>query len=166
MYIVGIHYSGWTSSAALLKEGSTASGLPRGAPRPKARIGKSRENCLAEEGIGFEDIDYMAVGFNPDINVAARFRGGLSERVPFPGHWMYAIPNQAFARLTPTDVSDTEQVFSVSDGSSFSVQYVTHHDCHAALAHYASPFDRSAILTLDVQRIESRDTGCLRIRPT
>ncbi|MBI4508429.1 MAG: carbamoyltransferase [Deltaproteobacteria bacterium] len=153
MYIIGIHYSGLTASAALIRDGHLVAACPeerldrqhysRGFPVRAIRY------CLDAAGITFEKVDALAMGFNPGINVAARFRGGLSERVPYPGHWLYAIPNQVFNRLHPAQVRHTEQVFRLDGSKSFDVHYLTHHDCHAAMAYYGSPFERAAILTVD-----------------
>src|SRR5262249_5133043 len=119
VYILGIHNSGWTTSAALLKDGRLVAG---GAEERWNREKYSRafphqavRYCLREEGIRFEDIEHIAVGWNPAINLAARYRGGFSDRLRYAGEWLYSVPNHVLSRLNHGEQLGTEQVFDLGN---------------------------------------------------
>jgi carbamoyltransferase len=152
VHILGIHNSGWTTSAALFGDGQLIAACP------EERLDRQKYSrafplrairyCLDEAGISPRDLAHIAVGWNPGINVAARYRGGFSDRLRFAGEWLYSVPNHLFGRLYETEIAHTEQRFSLPCHD-LEVQYVTHHDAHAANAFFLSPFDRSAIFTSD-----------------
>ncbi len=104
--------------------------------------------CLREAQIPLRAVDCIAIGWNPGINVAARYRGGFSDRLRFAGEWLYSIPNHLLSRLDETEVAETAQYFKIPDAE-IRIQHVTHHDAHAANAFFLSPFERAAIFTTD-----------------
>jgi len=153
VYILGIHNSGWTTAAALLKDGRLVAG---GAEERWTREKYSRAFphraiawCLENAGIRFEDVEHVAVGWNPAINVASRYRGGFSDRLRYAGEWLYSVPNHLLARLCEApDPQATEQVFDLG-GRTLSVHHVNHHLSHTATAFFHSPFERAAVFTTD-----------------
>ena len=152
MYILGIHNSGWLTSAALIKDGEIRVACPeeRLDRRKYSRafpVGAIRF-CLQSEGIPLSAVDHIAIGWNPGINVASRYRGGFSERLRYAGEWLYSVPNHLFGRLLPLEIESTEQVFRAR-GATARIHHVTHHDAHAANAFYLSPFEEAAIFTAD-----------------
>ena len=152
MYVLGLHNSGWTTSAALFKDHRLIAACPeeRLNRQKHSRLFpiRSIQYCLEEGKIGIDQVEYVAVGWNPGVNIAARYRGGFSERLRFAGEWLYSLPNHLFGRLLETEISNTEQIFSLPD-SNLRIQHVDHHDSHAALAYFPSPFESSAIFTTD-----------------
>lgn len=152
MYILGIHNSGWTTSAALFKDSHLIAACPeeRLNRQKQSRVFPIRaiEFCLQEAGITSEALDYVAIGWNPGVNVAARYRGGFSERLRFAGEWLYSVPNHLFGRLLDTRIDHTQQVFTLPS-SHLHIEHLDHHTAHAATAYYLSPFEQSAIFTTD-----------------
>ncbi|MBS13505.1 MAG: hypothetical protein CME19_18140 [Gemmatimonadetes bacterium] len=152
MNILGIHNSGLLSSAALIQDGRITAAIPEERlDRKKMSRGfpsRALEFCLESADLSFEDIDLVAVGWNPGINVLSRYRGGFAERVRYSGEWLYSVPNHLSDYVSWPDSGATEQVFQTG-GDALRIKYVSHHDAHAALAYYTSPFDASAILTVD-----------------
>ena len=152
MYILGIHNSGWLSSAALIRDGEILAACP------EERLNRQKlsrvfplasiQYCLESEGITLADVDHVALGWNPGINVASRYRGGFSERLRYAGEWLYSVPNHILGRMMPLEVESTEQIFQ-ANGSTARLHHVTHHNAHAANAYYLSPFSESAIFTAD-----------------
>jgi carbamoyltransferase len=152
MYILGIHNSGWTTSAALLQDGRLVAG---GAEERWTREKYSRafphkaiQYCLKHAGIRFEDVDHIALGWNPAINLASRYRGGFSDRLRYAGEWLYSVPNHVLARLLTDEQHGTEQRFDLGKRT-LSMHHVNHHDAHAATAYFHSPFERAAGFTTD-----------------
>ena len=152
MYILGLHISGWTTSAALFEDSRLVAACPEERLNrqkySRAFPSLAAEYCLEQASISWRDVDYIAVGWNPGVNVAARYRGGFSERLRFAGEWLYSIPNHIFGKHLKTSILNTEQIFTLPD-SQIRFQYLDHHSSHAAAAFYPSPFETSAILTVD-----------------
>ncbi len=152
MHILGIHNSGWTTSAALLSHGRlVAGGAEERWNREKysrAFPHKAIAYCLKEAGIRFEDVNHIALGWNPAINLASRYRGGFSDRLRYAGEWLYSVPNHILARWLTAEQHGTEQRFDLGRRN-LSMHYVNHHDAHAATAFYHSPFERAAAFTTD-----------------
>ena len=153
MYILGIHNSGWTTAAALLKNGRLVAG---GAEERWTREKYSRAFphralrwCLESEGIRFEDVEHVAVGWNPAVNVASRYRGGFSDRLRYAGEWLYSIPNHLLSRVCEApDPQGTVQQFQLN-GRTLSIHHVDHHLSHTATTYFHSPFERAAAFTTD-----------------
>ncbi len=152
MHILGIHNSGWTTSAAIFDDQRLIAACP------EERLDRQKYSrhfpiqaikyYLEVAEVSITDIDHIAAAWNPGVNGAARYRGGFSERLRFAGEWLYSVPNHVLGRMLETDVLRTEQVFSLPE-SDLRLQYVDHHDAHAATAFYPSAFEESAIFTTD-----------------
>lgn len=153
IHILGLHNSGWTTSAALFCNGNLIAACPeeRLDRQKYSRLFpiRSIHYCLTEAGITLSDVDYVAVAWNAGVNVAARYRGAFSERLRFAGEWLYSVPNHILGRMLHTEVDNTEQIFTLPGGSQLNIQHVDHHNAHAAVAYYPSAFDHAAILTCD-----------------
>lgn len=104
---------------------------------------------LTHVGATLDDVDIFAIGWNPAINIAERYRAGFSEWPAYPGERFYSNANQLLPRLTQTGLTATDQVFHRDTERPTRLVHVGHHLSHAATAYYASGFDESAILTCD-----------------
>ncbi len=153
MLIVGIHNTGIISSAAIVVDGVLRFGCA------EERLDRRKyskyfpfqaiDAGLAHVGKRLDDVDAFAVGWNPAINIAERYRAGFSEWPGYPGERFYSDPNQILPRLPQTGMSATDQVFHRDTGKPTRLVHVTHHVSHAATAYYASGFNEAAILTCD-----------------
>ena len=153
--ILGIHNSGWCTSAALLKHGQlqAACGEERlnRQKYSKAFPMQAIQYCLDATGTTVEEIQHIAVGWNPAINVTSRYRGSYSDRARYAGEWLYTVPNHLLGRtnwISAKDIIHLEQVVRATNATA-RIHYVNHHAAHAANAFFLSPFDDAAILTAD-----------------
>jgi carbamoyltransferase len=153
LLIVGIHNTGIMSSAAVVIDGALRFGCAeeRLDRRKYSKYfpHRSIDAALAHVGATLSDVDIFAVGWNPAINIAERYRAGFSEWPAYPGERFYANPNHLLPRLAMTGLTATDQIFHREDGPPARISYVTHHLAHAAGAYLPSGFDEAAILTCD-----------------
>lgn len=151
MRILGIGPEVWISSAALLKDGKVVAGS---AQERYDRIKASRKfpygaikECLKEAKCEMEDIDYVAVGWNPGIHLRS-FNYRFSDAARWRAEYLYQMPNHLIRLLKDKEIQYVEQVFQQKKGKQHII-YVTHHLAHAAGAFYPSPFKEAAILSVD-----------------
>ena len=150
MRILGINYSN-DAAATLLEDGKIVCAIKE---ERLSRIKHDRsfpvlaiEAALATGKIDLMDLDAVAVFWNPAIHLQSmnyRFSGLPRHHIEF----LYNIPNNLF-RWVNDDVDYMEQVFHFKTGRKLRVFYVNHHAAHAAGALFRSPFNESAIVTVD-----------------
>jgi carbamoyltransferase len=110
---------------------------------------RAAEFCLAEGNTRMEELDWVALGWNPTIHLQPLL-WRRSSRIRHPGEYLSAVPNLLIQELPDRPRgSVTEQIhhFEGADRP-LRVAYVDHHLSHAAWA-YVSPFERCAVLTVD-----------------
>ena len=103
--------------------------------------------CLREAGIGLADVDYITIGRDPK----AKFVNKL--------HYLRKNPSLVFGAIkrfhNSREVTSLESEFSKIDPAvSFTslknkIKNIEHHRSHLASAFFASPFEESAILSID-----------------
>lgn len=151
MKVLGICSDIFITSAVLLEDGKIVAGVAeerllrqkmyRGFPM------KAINFCLKEAGCSFEDIDCIALGWNPGLHLKpSSLRFGSVVR--WRGELLHSIPHALLSLAESKDVDYVEQSLKQKD-KEIKVIYVTHHQSHAANAFFISPFDESAILTID-----------------
>ncbi len=102
--------------------------------------------CLAEGGIGLEDLDHLAVSRDPRANVIQKVKRTLRHG---------ASPRYVTSRLrNAAKVSDVKTALAESLGVDphavrAQMHNVEHHQAHVASAFFVSPFDNAAILSID-----------------
>lgn len=151
-FIVGLHQSGPISSAALLKDGKLL------AAAPEERFSRKKHDrsfphralqfCLDQAGIGLNDVDICAVGWNPGENASLKYRAGYSDWMRYPGEWLSSVPNHLLP-LLGTGVSGTESGFITGENRTFTIRFVDHHASHARIAYDLSGYEKCAILITD-----------------
>ena len=151
MRILGIGPELWISSAALLKDGRVvAAAAEERFDRQKASRKfphRAIEYCLSEDKSRFEDVDYVAVGWNPGIHLGT-YNYRFSDAARWRAEYLYQIPNNLLRLSADKRIDYVEQIFKQPKGD-IKVMYVTHHLAHAANGFYLSPFRDAAILTVD-----------------
>ena len=102
--------------------------------------------CLAEGGIRPQDLDHLAVSRDPRANVGQKLlrtiRHGASAR-----YLKARLQNAAKVRDVKTALADALGV--APDALHAQVHNVEHHQAHIASAFFVSPFDETAILSVD-----------------
>lgn len=103
--------------------------------------------CLQEAGITLEQLDYIAIGRDP--------KAKLMNKMAFLAKNPFANAGMILDRLkNAKNVSSLEDEFEKAFGVSAAlikpkIHQVEHHRSHLASAFFASPFDESAILSID-----------------
>ncbi len=152
MYILGLSFD-TDASASLVEDGRpiAASAEERftGVKHDRSFPDQAASCCLAHAGIGLEDVEWAALGWNPGIHLQPLL-WRQSSRVRHHAEYLSAVPNLLLQKRPgrPRSVV-VEQSFHFGDGiSPLKMAYVDHHLSHAAWA-YVSGFDEAAILTVD-----------------
>jgi carbamoyltransferase len=106
----------------------------------------SAQWCLAEGGIGLEELDHLAVSRDPRANVGQKLlrtiRHGASAR-----YLKARLQNAAKIRDVKTALADSLGVDRTALPAH--VHNVEHHQAHVASAFFVSPFQDAAILSID-----------------
>lgn len=159
MFILGINAYEITSSAAFILDGKVVFAV---AEERFTRI--KRHKCFPsrsiQEGfdflkIGIEDIDAIAIGWNPAVE-AYKVNGVLGNR---PRELLYFKIVEAFMSISSLREDDTDWTMLRNSGKSVpDIYFVRHHLAHASNAAFQSPFESGDVLTLDF--MGERQTGC------
>ena len=151
MRIIGLGPEVWLSSAALLEDGVIVAGAAE--ERFNRQKGSRKfpygaiKHCLKVGKCTFEDVDYVAVGWNPGIHLRS-YNYRFSDASRWRAEYLSSVPNHLLQLRADKRVDHVEQQFVHPDGKT-KVIYVTHHLAHAANAFYLSPYKEAAILTVD-----------------
>lgn len=151
MRIIGVGPEVWISSAALIEDGKVVAGAAEerfnrqktSRKFPHAAI----QECLKEAHCTFEDIDHVAVAWNPAVHMQS-YNYRFSDASRWRGEYLVSIPNNVLQLVADKKVEHITQEFVHSNGKT-SIVFVTHHLAHAANAFYLSPYEEAAILTVD-----------------
>ncbi len=153
MYVLGLSASAHDPAAALLNEKGIVAAIEESKlVRSRSVAGIPREAirfCFEHAGIGWNDIRAAAIAGRP---VRAWFRQAMF-RVRFTplapissGYYQ----SKALGELG-RELNNIRILELMKESSSGHVIRLDHQLCHAASAFYASPFEKSLILTLDEQ---------------
>lgn len=155
---MGLNSYSHESSCALLKDGIVIVHLEeerfnREKHTCKFPINAIKE-CLKFEGINIRDIDHFTFFWKPELEI-----------VNNASHFLKYLPHSINLLKKPKENSGNEYGFleriikQKKIGSELKkhfnlqkkpkIQFIEHHLCHAASAHYLSSFEESAILTID-----------------
>jgi len=149
--ILGIASDLHISSAALIEDGRVVAAVAEErftrAKHTRAFPSRAIEYCLAAGEVGLHQVDRIAVSTNPaiDLNVPD---GRYSGRARWHPEGLYAIPLNLAALLGDSYQGHTTQSLQTGGGL-LQIDYIYHHDAHAANAFFLSPFDTAAVLTVD-----------------
>lgn len=154
-YILGINSAYHELSAVLLKNGELIAaveeerfnrvkhGKEARVDNPSTLPVQSIEYCLSHAGIGWNDLTYIGLTFNPkarlkNIDVDRYYRKGdwgSKEGEELFYHRLLEIPTK-LNDIAGTDIKEK-------------IILVPHHICHASSAFFVSPFKEAAILSAD-----------------
>ena len=152
MYILGINAYHADSSAALFKDGKLLAAIEEERFRrikhwagfPSMAI----EFCLHKAGISASQLDHIAIGRDPYAKLGRKILYLLKN----PGGGWEAVRSRI---RNAKKVSSLENEFAQLDGGiqvnqiKKKIHQVEHHRSHLASAFFASPFDESALLSID-----------------
>jgi carbamoyltransferase len=152
MYILGINAYHADSSAALFKDGELLAAIEEERFRrvkhwagfPSMAI----DFCLQKAGISISRLDHIAIGRDPYAKLGRKILYLLKN----PGGGWQAVRNRIH---NAKKVSSLEDEFAHLDGGiqpgliRKKIHQVEHHRSHLASAFFASPFQESALLSID-----------------
>ena len=148
MYILGINAYHGDASACLLKAGElVAAAEEERFLRIKHWAGFPRESiryCLEEAGITLSDVGIVAINTDPKANYFKKIIHVLTHKVNF---------NLVRDRLRNSQARKTisQSLEEAFPGTRFrgEIRNVNHHLAHLASAFYVSPYEKSAIISVD-----------------
>ena len=147
-YILGISAFYHDSAAALIKDGEIIAAAQEERFSRKKHDYNFPKNavqyCLKEAGIPSSDLDFVAFYEKPLIKFERILEGYLAYAPLGIVSFLKAMPLWIKQKLWIPDLIQTEL-----PGFKGKLIFPSHHESHAASAFYPSPFQESAILTLD-----------------
>jgi len=150
MYILGLNAYHGDSSACIYKDNTLiAATEEERILRIKHWAGlpiKAIEFCLDEAGIGLKDVDYITVSRDPKANLGKKLIHTLKKRVSIK-----AVLSRGANSLKINQIKSeiAEALGYDSKDIKAEVQFIEHHRSHMASAFFVSPFEESAILSID-----------------
>ncbi len=149
MKILGICHDVLICSAALTIDGRVVAAIPeeRLDRRKQSRVFPSLavKRCLQEAGLKLEDVDEIAIAWNPSIELET-IPGGFLTRRSRSEH-LSQVPAR-FMQLAGAEASNELSITGAAKGVP-PITFVNHYDAHVGNAFYLSPYERAAILVLD-----------------
>jgi len=151
MYILGINAYHADSSAAIFKDGEMIAATEEerftrikhwaGFPALAIRF------CLREAGISLKELDYISIGRDPN----AKFGNKMKFLLRNPSLLGGAIKRYKNARQVTSLENEFKKIDPSIDYTTLKnkIRNIEHHRSHLASAFFASPFEESAILSID-----------------
>ncbi|MBV9071331.1 MAG: carbamoyltransferase [Acidobacteria bacterium] len=148
MIILGINAHHADASAAIVVDGKLVAAaeeerfrrLKHWAGFPSAAI----EYCLAEAGVGINDVDHIAVNRDPNARLIQRAKFLVKNR-PSLGAVKRRLENRAKIRDLKTELVETFRLDSLKPA----LHHVEHHRAHLASSFFVAPFEEAAVLSID-----------------
>ena len=147
MKILSIYPYTYISSAALMINGKIV------AAAPEERFNRQKMStefpvkainwCLNYANISINDVDLIAIPWNPSININDTSKRWIST-LKWRGEFLSHIPAHILRLVNGSPPNETEIILGKQR-----IIYFNHHECHAASAFFNSPFNTSDILTID-----------------
>jgi len=150
MNILGINAYHGDSAAALIKDGKVLAAIEEERIRRiKHWAGFPSESikfCLKDAGLSIEEIDYITIGRNPSAHLLKKFGSSIKKLIN--------------PRFLKDRFSNINKVLSIKDELTNAlnidrnkikapIKLIEHHRSHLASAFFASPFEESAIISID-----------------
>jgi len=150
--ILGLDVNDYNTSAALLADGKIVSAAQEerfNREKLTRRFPLQAMNyCLSENGLDLGDLQHVAVSVNPAIYLES-LNPGQSERARFRGEILYGVPNYLLGLRPGVNSLHSRLLLDLQGSSPLDIRYITHHDAHAGIAYFASPFEEAAVLSVD-----------------
>jgi carbamoyltransferase len=150
MYILGLNAYHGDSAACIFKDGELIGAIEEERIRRiKHWAGfpiESIKFCLDECNITIEDVDHITISRDPSANVYKKITHSLKNLVSFK-----ALKDRLEnTRKVSSLKSELASLFEISeDRIKAEIHNVEHHRSHMASAFFASPFEESAVLSID-----------------
>lgn len=151
MYILGINAYHGDASATLMKDGAVVLAIEEERLNRKKHCAGfptlAIKACLEAGNIGIEEVDHFAISVNPSANLQKKIMYSLSRFTKIRKMLKDRLTKVAKTRDLRSDLAFHLEI--PKERITGEVHNVEHHLAHLASAFYSSPFDKSAILTID-----------------
>ncbi len=167
MFILGINAYHGDSSACIYRDGhliaATEEERIRRVKHWAGLPSKAIQFCLNEADISLGDLDYVTVSRDPKAKFSEKVKYALGKRIS-----IQSLINRGKNSFNITNLKkEIADDFGVNPKDlKFTVKFVEHHRSHMASAFLASPFEESALLSVDgmgdfssIMRGVGRDTA-------
>jgi len=150
--ILGLNAFGFNTASAILVDGQCVFAveeerLVRDKRTRRFPVQGIRQG-LAHAGLSFEDVDTVAIAWNPAVNLEVH-AAAQSARPRYLPEMFYSVPSHLMTLgHKDTEVVGARQSIDFADGREIAIDYVNHHTAHAG-SFFVSEFDEAAILTVD-----------------
>lgn len=150
MRTLGLCHDVLVCAAALVEDGRVVSAIPeeRLDRRKQSRTFPTLaiDRCLSEAGWSIQDVDEIAVAWNPSIDLEALPSGWLDAR-RHRGEHLLQVP----ARLMRQAGAGASAGITITDAYAAAppITFVDHYDAHLGNSYFMSPWDEAAVLILD-----------------
>jgi carbamoyltransferase len=150
MYILGLNAFHGDSSACILKDGNVIVAIEEERIRRiKHWAGfpiESIKYCLADAGISIKEIDHITISRDPSANVLKKIKHTLKNKVSF-GTLLDRYFNSKKVKSVKFLLAEALGVNEADIKAE--LHNIEHHRSHLGSAFFASPFEKSALLSID-----------------
>ncbi len=150
MYILGLNAFHGDSSACILKDGEVIVALEEERIRRiKHWAGfpiEAIKYCLQDAGITIKDIDYITISRDPSANVIKKIKHTLKNKVSVSA----ILDRYTNSKKIKSVKAVLAEELSVLEGDiKAEIHNIEHHRSHLGSSFFASPFEKSALLSID-----------------
>ncbi len=150
MYILGLNAFHGDSSACILKDGEVIVALEEERIRRiKHWAGfpiEAIKYCLIDAGISITDIDHITISRDPSANVIKKIKHTLKNKVSFSA----ILDRYTNSKKVKSVKGMLSEEFGVSESDiRAEIHNIEHHRSHLGSSFFASPFEKSALLSID-----------------
>jgi carbamoyltransferase len=150
MYILGLNAFHGDSSACILKDGEVLVALEEERIRRiKHWAGFPTEAikyCLKDANISIKDIDYITISRDPSANVIKKIKHTLKNKVSISA----ILDRYTNSKKVKSVKAMLAEEFGISEKEiKAEIHNIEHHRSHLGSAFFASPFEKSALLSID-----------------
>ncbi|MDX1959915.1 MAG: carbamoyltransferase C-terminal domain-containing protein [Leptospiraceae bacterium] len=149
--ILGINSAGFNTSSSLIIDGKIIYAVEEERLNREKRTRnfpfQGIKEALKTAGIKLEELDAIAVAWNPAINLELH-NHAQSSKARYLGEIFYNVPSALMSLKKNNQSSYSRQVIEFKDGTNLNIYYIMHHLSHASTFYY-SPFETASIMTID-----------------
>ncbi|MDQ7083776.1 MAG: carbamoyltransferase C-terminal domain-containing protein [Sulfurovum sp.] len=150
MYILGLNAYHGDSAACIFQDGKLIAAIEEERiRRVKHWAGFPSESikfCLQECGISIEEVDHISISRDPSANIYKKITHSVKNFVSFKS----LKDRLANTKKVSSIKTELAKLFNVNqDDIKAEIHNIEHHRSHMASAFFASPFEESAVLSID-----------------
>jgi carbamoyltransferase len=110
---------------------------------------KAVNYCLQQAGVDMKEVDHVVFAWNPGHELEPQDSAAAQR---YHKHFLHYVPNNLLRHIggdkSNKRITGIKERIDFIEGS-IDLNFLPHHACHAASTFFTSPYEESAILTLD-----------------